>query len=265
MMSRWSSSWGVLLSLVLLFPTSGRPAVDEEKAAAGQQDKAGSTGAGAGLMDSLSFTSRKEPIHIRSRDLEFLYNDKRITYRGDVVVTQGETTIKSDTLVVTYEETPTTGDGATPPKPQNTALEKGAAKSKPQPTSSGDGATPPKPQNTALEKGAAKSKPQPTSSQQSQASSSQQQIKEIVAEGNVDITSGDRHATAKKAVFTQASRTVVLTGNAVLQEGENRVNGEKVTVFLDEKRTVVEGGGEKPRVEMIVQKQEGGKKGEKTP
>lgn len=237
MMSRWSSSWGVLLSLVLLFPTSGRPAVDEEKAAAGQQDKAGSTGAGGGLMDSLSFTSRKEPIHIRSHDLEFLYNDKRITYRGDVVVTQGETTIKSDTLVVTYEETPTTGDGATPPKPQNTALEKGAAKPK----------------------------PQPTSSQQPQASSSQQQIKEIVAEGNVDITSGDRHATAKKAVFTQASRTVVLTGNAVLQEGENRVNGEKVTVFLDEKRTVVEGGGEKPRVEMIVQKQEGGKKGEKTP
>jgi len=237
MMSRWSSSWGVLLSLVLLFPTSGRPAVDEEKAAAGQQDKAGSTGAGGGLMHSLSFTSRKEPIHNRSHDLEFLYNDKRITYRGDVVVTQGETTIKSDTLVVTYEETPTTGDGATPPKPQNTALEKGAAKPK----------------------------PQPTSSQQSQASSSQQQIKEIVAEGNVDITSGDRHATAKKAVFTQASRTVVLTGNAVLQEGENRVNGEKVTVFLDEKRTVVEGGGEKPRVEMIVQKQEGGKKGEKTP
>jgi lipopolysaccharide export system protein LptA len=219
----------------LLLPTSGRPAVDEEKAA-GQQDKAGSTGAGAGLMDSLSFTSRKEPIHIRSHDLEFLYNDKRITYRGDVVVTQGETTIKSDTLVVTYEEAPTTGDGAKPPKPQNTALEKGAAKPKPQPAS-----------------------------QQSQASSSQQQIKEIVAEGNVDITSGDRHATAKKAVFTQASRTVVLTGNAVLQEGENRVTGEKVTVFLDEKRTVVEGGGEKPRVEMIVQKQEGGKKGEKTP
>src|SRR5262249_59374724 len=120
----------------------------------------------------------------------------------------------------------------------------------------------------ATEKGAAQPEIKNTASEEkgsAQANapntSSQQQLKEIVAEGNVDITSGDRHATAKKAVFTQAVRTVVLTGNAVLQEGENRVNGEKVTVFLDEKRTVVEGGGEKPRVEMIVQKQEGGKKG----
>jgi lipopolysaccharide export system protein LptA len=220
----------MFLFLVLLFPTSGQPAADEEKTAASQQEKAGSAGSGTSLMDSLSFTSRKEPIHIRSHDLEFLYNDKRITYRGDVVAIQGATTLKSDKLIVTYEELTTTADGATPPKPQNTSLEKGTTK--------------PKPQNA----------------------SSQQQLKEIVAEGNVDITSGDRHATAKKAVFTQATRTVVLSGNAVLQEGENRVTGEKVTVFLDEKRTVVEGGGEKPRVEMIVsQKQEGGKKGEKTP
>jgi lipopolysaccharide export system protein LptA len=224
-MRRWSSIGGAVLLLVLLLPLSGQPAAGEEKAAAaGQQGKAGS---GASLVDSLSFTSRKEPIHIRSRDLEFRYDDKRITYRGDVVVTQGETVLKSDTLIVTYEE-PATEKGATQPKPDNTSSEKGAAQ--------------PKPQNT----------------------SSQQQIKEIVAEGKVDITSGDRHATAKKAVFTQATRTVVLSGNAVLQEGENRVAGEKVTVFLDEKRTVVEGGGEKPRVEMVVsQQQEGGKKEKK--
>ncbi len=210
MMRRWSSLGGAVLLLVLLLPVSGQPAAGEEKAAAGQQGKAGS---GASLVDSLSFTSRKEPIHIRSRDLEFRYDDKRITYRGDVVVTQGETVLKSDTLIVTYEE-PATEKGAAQPKPQNT--------------------------------------------------SSQQQIKEIVAEGKVDITSGDRHATAKKAVFTQATRTVVLSGNAVLQEGENRVAGEKVTVFLDEKRTVVEGSGEKPGVEMVVsQQQEGGKKEKK--
>src|SRR5713101_8329552 len=212
-MRRWLNTWGAVLLLVLLLPASGQSAAGEENTAAtGQQEKAGS---GTSLMDSLSFTSRKEPIHIRSRDLEFRYDDKRITYRGDVVVTQGETTLKSDTLVVTYEE-PATEKGAAQPKPQNT--------------------------------------------------SSQQQIKEIVAEGKVDITSGDRHATAKKAVFTQATRTVVLSGNAVLQEGENRVAGEKVTVFLDEKRTVVEGSGEKPGVEMVVsQQQEGGKKEKKTP
>ena len=213
MMRRWSSIGGAVLLFVLLLPVSGQSAAGEEKAAvAVQQEKAGS---GTSLVDALSFTSRKEPIHIRSRDLEFRYDDKRITYHGDVVVTQGETTLKSDTLIVTYEE-PTTEKGAAQPKPQNI--------------------------------------------------SSQQQLKEIVAEGNVDITSGDRHATAKKAVFSQATRTVVLSGNAVLQEGENRVAGEKVTVFLDEKRSVVEGSKEKPRVEMVVsQQQEGGKKGAKTP
>ena len=225
-MSRWLSRWGVVL-LVLLFPTSGQSTAGKEKATAtGQQEK---TSSDTSLIDSLSFTSRKEPIHIRSRDLEFRYEEKRITYRGDVVATQGDTTLKSDTLIVTYEELPT-GQAAAQPKPDNTSPRQAAAQ--------------PKPQNT----------------------SSQQQLKEIVAEGNVDITSGARHATAKKAVFTQATRTVVLTGNAVLQDTENQVVGEKVTVFLDEKRTVVEGGGEKPRVEMVVSRQqEGGKKGEKTP
>src|SRR5262249_29249559 len=182
------------------------------------------------IMDSLSFTSRKEPIHIRSRDLEFLYNEKRIIYRGNVVATQGETTLKSDTLTVTYEE-PTTEKDPAQPKPQTPSPDKKASQTK------------------------------------SPDTSSQQQLKEIVAEGNVDITSGDRHATAKKAVFTQATRTVVLSGNAFLQEGENRVNGEKVTVYLDEKRTIVDGGEKKSQVEMWVtpQQQDDGKKGAKTP
>src|SRR6266511_521818 len=174
-----------VLFVILLFPAFGQPAVGAEKAAIGQPEK---TGSGTSLVDSLSFTSRKEPIHIRSRDLEFRYNEKRVTYRGNVVVIQGETTLKSDTLTVTYEE-PTTEKDAAQPKIKNTASEKGSAQANVPNTSS------------------------------------QQQLKEIVAEGNVDITSGDRHATAKKAVFTQATQTVVLSGNAVLQEGENRVTG----------------------------------------
>ena len=221
-----------VLFVILLFAAFAPPAVGAEKVATAQPEKTGS-GSGTSIMDSLSFTSRKEPIHIRSRDLEFLYNEKRIIYRGNVVAVQGETTIKSDTLTVTYEEPATEKDPA-PPKPENTSLEKRSA-----------------------EKGSAQPK--------SQDATSQQQLKEIVAEGNVDITSGDRHATAKKAVFTQASRTVVLSGNALLQEGENRVNGEKVTVYLDEKRTVVDGGEKKSQVEMWVmpQQQEGEKKEKK--
>jgi lipopolysaccharide export system protein LptA len=76
---------------------------------------------------------------------------------------------------------------------------------------------------------------------------SRERFKEVVAEGSVDITSGERHATGKKAIFNEASRTVVLSGNAVLRDGGNQVTGETVTVFLDEKRSTVVG-----RAEMVI-------------
>ena len=96
---------------------------------------------------------------------------------------------------------------------------------------------------------------------------SRQRLKEIEAEGNVEITTQDRRATGKKVVFNEANRTVVLSGNAVLWEGANQVTGEQVTVFLDEKRSVVEGGGGERRAEMVLipQQQEDGKKRAQTP
>lgn len=171
-----------------------------------------------GLFDSLSLTSRREPINIRSRDLEFRYDEKRITYRGEVVVQQGDVTLKSDLLTVTYEEPAMTNGAKTTAAGVPTAA----------------GAT------------------------------TRQQLKEIIAEGNVEIISGDRRATGKKAVFNEAKRTVVLSGDAALREGGNRVTGERVTVFLDEKRSVVEGGKERAQMVFIPQPQDPEKR-KKTP
>ena len=83
----------------------------------------------------------------------------------------------------------------------------------------------------------------------------------------MEITSGDRRATAKKAVFNEAQRTVVLSGDAVMQEGGNQVTGERVTVYLDEKRSQVDGGGGSRRAEMLLVPEQGGeeKKGAKKP
>ena len=150
----------------------------------------------ATLADSLSLTSRKDPIHIRSHDLEFFYEEKRIQYRGNVVVTQGDMTLKSDVLTVLYED----------------------------PT------------------------PIPTASD----TTVRQRLKRIVAEGNVEITSGERRATSRRAVFNEEKRTVTLRGNAVLQEGANQVKGDIVTVFLDEKRSVVQGGKGKRQAQMVL-------------
>lgn len=72
-------------------------------------------------------------------------------------------------------------------------------------------------------------------------------LQEIVAEGEVKIDQGERRATGGRAVFDQVARTVTLSNNAILREGANEITGSKVIVFLDEQRSVVEGGGSRVR------------------
>jgi lipopolysaccharide export system protein LptA len=77
-----------------------------------------------------------------------------------------------------------------------------------------------------------------------------QELKEVTAEGHVTITQGPKKATGNHAVFVQASRTVVLTGNAVLEEGSNQVNGDRIVVHPDESRMEVL--GENRRIKVIL-------------
>jgi lipopolysaccharide export system protein LptA len=83
-------------------------------------------------------------------------------------------------------------------------------------------------------------------------------VKEVVAEGDVVLAKGSRWATGGRAVYEQAESTVVLSQNAVLHDGPNQVSGERVVVYLDQDRSIVEGGvkaflyppnGETPAVE----------------
>jgi lipopolysaccharide export system protein LptA len=74
-----------------------------------------------------------------------------------------------------------------------------------------------------------------------------QPVQKIEAEGAVRIAKGAREATGGRAVFDQAKRTVVLSDNARLRDGPNEVAGERVVVYLDEERSVVEGGNQRVR------------------
>lgn len=67
-------------------------------------------------------------------------------------------------------------------------------------------------------------------------------LKEIMAVGNVKIVQLDRRATSQKATFHQDENKVILDGEAVVREGENVIRGERVTFYVDEERSVVEGG-----------------------
>jgi lipopolysaccharide export system protein LptA len=101
----------------------------------------------------------------------------------------------------------------------------------------------------------------PAVSDNGNVATSRQRIKEAVAEGSVEITSANGNATCKKAVFNEVKRTVTLSGNAVLRDGDNVVKGEVVTVYLDESKVVVEGSAEsRPEMEIIPKQDEKGKK-----
>jgi lipopolysaccharide export system protein LptA len=77
-----------------------------------------------------------------------------------------------------------------------------------------------------------------------------QEIQAVNAEGHVTITQGPKKASGTHAVFDQASRTVVLTGNAMLEEGSNQVNGDRIVVHPDESRMEVI--GENRRVKVVL-------------
>jgi lipopolysaccharide export system protein LptA len=75
-------------------------------------------------------------------------------------------------------------------------------------------------------------------------------VQEIVALGNVRIDQGQRWAVGGRAVFDQGQRTLTLTQDPVLHDGQSEVAGDRVVVFLDEDRSVVEGG--QKRVKAVL-------------
>jgi lipopolysaccharide export system protein LptA len=89
------------------------------------------------------------------------------------------------------------------------------------------------------------------------AAQSSQRLQEVVAIGKVRIDNGTRWATGGRAVFEQGARTLVLTENPVMHDGANEVSGDRVTVFLDENRSVVEGGRKRVKATVFPNKEGG--------
>ena len=191
-----------LLILTALFSPAGPPC------AGAQQANQTDTKAGQGLVDSLSFADRDDPIDIRSQSLEFSFEDKRVRYRDKVIATQGDVQLTCNLLTVIYED------------PIQRAT------------------------STSEQETGSQSRSATTSA------TSNQRLKEIIAEGNVKVTAENGYATGKKLVFNDNARTVVLSGDAVLHEGSNQVSGDRVIVYLDEKRSLVEG---RARMQLLPQ------------
>ena len=169
-----SSSTFSLCTLVLMLLMNFAPAYG---AAAKEETKKKGSGA------AFEF-NRKDPIYITSDWMEVDQKKSTITYKGRVVTTQADMTMRSETLTTFYE-------------PQ------------------------------------------------------MKQMKEIVAEGSVKATQGDRVATGDKAVFNDKTKTVTLTGIPVMRQGNSQVSGTRIIYYVEDDRAVAEGKGE-VRVRAVI-------------
>ncbi len=65
------------------------------------------------------------------------------------------------------------------------------------------------------------------------------QIQEMIADGNVRMSQGQRWATGDHAVLNETVHTLVLTGSPVVHDGNDQIAGTKITVFLQTNRSEV--------------------------
>ena len=82
-------------------------------------------------------------------------------------------------------------------------------------------------------------------------SKSRRKLEKIVVRGHLRIVQGKRRATAKKAVYYKPQEKIVLIKDARIWDGANTIKGDKITLFVNENRSVVESSG-KDRVEAVV-------------
>jgi lipopolysaccharide export system protein LptA len=68
-----------------------------------------------------------------------------------------------------------------------------------------------------------------------------ERIDYIEFEGDVKVTQQDRVATANKAIFYQKEQKIMLHGSPVVTKGQDRVQGDLITIYIKEGRSVVEG------------------------
>ncbi len=78
-------------------------------------------------------------------------------------------------------------------------------------------------------------------------------IKKMVSNGNVIIKFDDRVATSDRAVYMTETKILILTGpGSTIKSENNSVTGEKITLYRDDGRIIVESGSEK-QVKAIFQ------------
>jgi lipopolysaccharide export system protein LptA len=83
---------------------------------------------------------------------------------------------------------------------------------------------------------------------------SAEDIRKIVAIGDVLIEKADKRAWGERATYDRGNATILLEGSPVLKQGRNFIKGEEILVRLDEDRMQVKGG---VQAEFVLSEREG--------
>jgi lipopolysaccharide export system protein LptA len=154
------------------------------------------TKGGANLPNAFQGFSadRDEPVKIEANSLEIHDKDSYAVFSGNVVVQQGDSTMRSRELKVHYE-----GSLRGNQKGKGAAGSVPAAKAAPGQTVMNDAA---------------------------------QRIRRLEALGGVVITSKDQRATGDTGVFDMRTNTATITGNVIITQGPNIMRAERLVVDL---------------------------------
>lgn len=63
----------------------------------------------------------------------------------------------------------------------------------------------------------------------------------FVANGDIKLDSGERHATARQAEYFMAEKKVILTGEPTVMEKQNKVTGNSITIYPSAQKMEVAG------------------------
>jgi len=171
---------------------------------------------------------KDQPVQIEAASLEVRDKNKMATFSGDVQVVQGDTTMKCQKLVVFYGQ------------------EVGIAQKE-----AGSAQNAPPDAKPDTKPAAAPAGPKGA-----------QNIRRIEARGGVTVITKDQNASGDLGVYDLISKTITLTGNVVVSQGQNVIHGERVVVDTVSGNARVEsnnqGGGATPsRVRALIQPNQG--------
>lgn len=76
------------------------------------------------------------------------------------------------------------------------------------------------------------------------------QIETVIAEGDVRIVQLNRVATGGKAIFYHQEGRIILSDQPRVVQGDNTVEGERIIVYLNDNRSIVEGSSNR-RVKAV--------------